>query len=115
MGIIVLYIVSKRKVFFVQIKRYLALDKVSRTEADDQMFKWFIEFPSGNIVTPKLVGLSVLGTNFCVYEFTTVATNSCLLALSSISQFLIDTAPKAWWNYDILHPTGDEKLWKSSR
>ena len=34
---ITLYIVSKRKVpvFFAEIKTYLALDKVSRTEADD--------------------------------------------------------------------------------
>lgn len=113
MDFTVLYIVSKRKVpvFFVEIKTSLALDKVfSRTEADDQMRKRFVEFASGSIPTPKLVGLSALGTNFCVYEFTTVDNQLLPVRIIPDPRFLIDTAPKAWWNYDILDPTGEAKL-----
>ena len=108
-----LYIVSKRKVpvFFVEIKTYLALDKVSsRTEADDQMRTRFVEFASGNIPTPKLVGLSALGTKFCVYELTTADNRLLPIRVIPDPQFLIDTAPKARWNYDILDAAGEAKL-----
>ncbi|KAG9223504.1 hypothetical protein PLEOSDRAFT_1088304 [Pleurotus ostreatus PC15] len=113
MDFTVLYIVSKRKVpvFFVEIKTYLALDKVSsRTEADDQMRKRFVEFASGSVPTPKLVGLSAMGTHFSIYELTTA--NNQLLPVRIIPdpRFLIDTAPKEQWSYDILDPAGEAKM-----
>lgn len=108
-----LYIVSKRKVpvFFLEIKTYLALDKLSsRAEADDQMHKRFVKFASGSIPTPKLVGLSALGTNFCVYELTTVDNQLLPDRIVPDPRFLIETAPKAWWSYDILSQAGEVKL-----
>jgi hypothetical protein len=113
MDFTVLYIVNKQEVpvFFVVIKTYLALDKVSsRMEADDQMRKRFIEFTSSNIPTPKLVGLSALGTNFCVYELMTVDNQLLPVRIIPDPQFLINTAPKVWWDYDILDPAGEVKL-----
>jgi hypothetical protein len=109
----ILYIVRKRKVpvIFLEIRTSLALDKISsRTEADDQMRKRFVEFASSSIPTPKLVGLSALGTHFCVYEYTTA--NKQLLPVRIIHdpQFLIDRAPQVWWNHDILDPAGEIKL-----
>jgi hypothetical protein len=109
----VLYIVSKRKipVFFVEIKTFLALDDMSsRTEADDQMRKRFAQFASGTILTPRLFGLSAMGTQFSVYEMTT-ATNQLLPGrIVPEPLFITDTAPRAWWNYDLLTATGEAKI-----
>jgi len=113
MDFIILYIVSKRKVpvFFIEIKTFIALDKISsRTEADDQMRKIFVEFASGNIPIPKLVGLSAMGTHLSIYELTTENKQLLPARIVPDSRFLIDTAPKAWWNYDILDPIGEAKL-----
>jgi hypothetical protein len=79
-------------------------------EADDNMRKSFVEFTSGRILPLKLVGLSALGTQFSIYEFTTK--NNQLLPVRIIpnAQFLTDTAPKVRWNYDVLDPDGESKL-----
>ncbi|KAF8529766.1 hypothetical protein BU17DRAFT_36440 [Hysterangium stoloniferum] len=114
MDFTVLYVVSRRKVpvFFVDIKTYIALDKLSsRMEADDQMRKRFVEFVSGNIPIPKLVGLSAMGTRFSVYQLTTTKNNELLpVRIMPDARFVTDTAPRAWWNHDILDAAGEAKL-----
>lgn len=71
MEFIVLYIVSNERCQFYSLKSRptLLLIVSSRMKADDQMLKTFVEFVSSNIPTPKLIRLSILGTNFCVYEY----------------------------------------------
>ncbi|KAF8500632.1 hypothetical protein BU17DRAFT_59027 [Hysterangium stoloniferum] len=113
MDFTVLYVVSRRKVpvFFVEIKTYIALDKLSsRMEADDQMRKRFFEFMSGSIPTPKLVGLSAMGTRFSVYQFTTKNNELLPVRIIPDARYVTDTAPKAWWSHDILDAAGEAKL-----
>lgn len=113
MDFIVLYIVSLRKVpvFFVEIKTYIALDKLSsRIEADDQMRNLFVDFSSGSIPTPKLIGLSAMGTHFSVYEYTPATKELIPVRIMPDPRFIIDTAPKAQWGHNILDPAGEAKL-----
>ncbi|KAJ8703303.1 hypothetical protein PTI98_001937 [Pleurotus ostreatus] len=51
-----------------------------------------------------------MGTNFSIYELTTA--NNQLLPVRIIPdpRFLIDTAPKEQWSYDILDPAGEAKM-----
>ena len=93
-------------VFFTKIKTYIALDKFSlRTEADDQIRKRFVEF-ADSIPIPKLVGLSAMGTRFSIYE-STMENKLLPVRIIPDDRSLIDTAPKARWNYDILDPAGE--------
>ena len=113
MGLSIFYIVSKRKipVFFIEINTSLAVDDMSlRTEADDQMRKRFAQFASGSLPTPRLFGLSAMGTQFSVYELTT-ATNQLLPGRTVPNpMFITDMAPRAWWNYDLLTAAGEAKI-----
>ncbi|KAF8844534.1 hypothetical protein BDN67DRAFT_978122 [Paxillus ammoniavirescens] len=64
------YIIRKRRVpiFFVELKTYGTLKNLCiRALAEDQMRDSFREFLSGSIPTPKLIGISSFGTQFCVY------------------------------------------------
>lgn len=67
----VLHIVGKRKVsvFFIEIMTYVALDKdSSRTEADNEMRKRFIEFASGRILTPQNTWINRDGHTFLYFR-----------------------------------------------
>ena len=74
------------------------------------MRKRFVKFASGSIPTPKLVGLSALGTHFCVYEYTTVDKQLLPVRIIPNPRFLIDMAPQVWWNHNILDLAGEIKL-----
>lgn len=60
----VIYIMKRNvPVFFIEVKTYSAYERASfRKEADDQMRDRFLGFASGNIATPKLFGISALGS-----------------------------------------------------
>ncbi|KAH7907697.1 hypothetical protein BJ138DRAFT_455909 [Hygrophoropsis aurantiaca] len=108
-----LYIVYKRKVpvFFVEIKTYVSLEKLtSRSEADDQMRQMFIDFTSGHIPIPKLFGISAMGPVFSVYELTTENKQLLPLRIDPDVRYLIDTAPKQQWNYNLMEPDGEARL-----
>jgi hypothetical protein len=64
------------------------------------------DFATGSIPIPKLYGLSVLGTRFCVYEYTIANCILTPLCIVPHPKLISDTAPKERWNLDILEPQG---------
>lgn len=67
------FIIRKRgiPILFVEVNPYGSLRNLrARALADNQMREHFHEFCS-SLRTPKLVGISSFGTQFCVYTFTT--------------------------------------------
>ncbi|KAF9505885.1 hypothetical protein BS47DRAFT_1489623 [Hydnum rufescens UP504] len=95
------YIIHKRRVpiFFVEIKPYGSLVNFSaRGLADAQMRDRFREFTSDSIPTPKLIGISSFGSQFC----------PALIAADA--HLLNDIAPQDRWAFDILNDEGEAKL-----
>jgi len=91
----------KVSIFFIEIKNYIALNKVSsQMEADDLMRKDSLNSPLVQSKT-QLVGLLIMATHFSIYELTTE--NSQLLPVCIIpdAQLLMDVALKVLWNYNI--------------
>ena len=107
------YIIRKRRVpiFFVELKTYGSLQNLSaRALADDQMRDRFREYSSGSIHTPKLIGISSFGTQFCVYTFTTETRTLEPKLILPDPCIVNDVAPKDRWAFDILKEEGGAKL-----
>jgi len=108
------YVVLKGKtpIFFVEIKTFVALKlRLARAEADDEMRTFFLDFSSDHLPQSKLIGISAMGTRFCVYEYTT---NNHRLDPPRIIRHRADTAtdtgPKERWSDDIMEDSGEAKF-----
>ena len=109
----VYYIIRKRRVlvFFLELKTYASLSNLSaRAQADDQMRDRFREFLSGSIPTPKLIGISSFGSQFCVYTLTPETTHLEPKLIAAQADFVNDVAPLDRWAFDVLSDIGEAKL-----
>jgi hypothetical protein len=110
----VFYIITRRQVpvLFIQVQTYVAYDKDSaRRTADVQMRERFSDFTcAGNLPIPKLYGLSVFGTRFCVYEYTPADRRLTPQWIAPHPKFFTDTAPMERWHYDIFEAQGEARL-----
>ena len=109
-----IYIVRKRKcpVSFIEIKPFVHLDDIStREKADQQMRDGFVSIIGrGNLVIPKLYGISAMGSRYSVYEYTK-ETNIPFpppIARRDV-MFVTDVAPADRWNYELLEENGELK------
>jgi len=95
-------------VFLVEIKTFVALELPSaRAVADNQMRAIFFDFSDDYLPQSKLIGLSVMGTRFAVYEYTTK--KRCLNPPRILDHpdIVTDTAPKGRWSDDIMEDSGE--------
>ena len=98
-------------IFFVGVKTYRSLANLSvRGLADDQMRDLFPELVSGSIPTPKFIGISSFGTQFCVYSFTSETWTFELALITADAHVLNDVTPQDRWALDILNDEGEAKL-----
>ena len=107
------YIICKRRepIFFVRLKPYGSLKNLSaRALADDEMCDRFREFSSDTLFTPKLVGISSIGTQFCVYTFTTETRILKPKLITPDPDIVNDIAPEDRWAFDVLNDEGEAKL-----
>jgi hypothetical protein len=108
------YIITRRQipVLFIEVKTYVAYDKDSaRRDADVQMRERFFDFTcAGNLPIPKLYGLSILGTRFCVYEYALEDRRLTPQWIAPHPELFTDTAPMERWHYDILEAQGEARL-----
>jgi hypothetical protein len=106
------YVVFKRNILilFVEIKTFMALNLPSaRASADDKMHKILLGFSSDRLPQSKLIGISVMGTRFAMYEYTTNDRRIDPPRFTR-SDILTDTAPKERWSDDIMEDSGEAKL-----
>ena len=107
------YIIRKRRVpiFFVALKPYGSLKNLSaRALADNQMRDRFRELSSGPLPTPKLLGISSFGTQFCVYTFTTETRTLQPRFIMADVDIINDIAPEDRWAFNLLNDEGEAKL-----
>lgn len=108
-----IYIIRKRKfpVFFVEIKPYVHLSEMgTRTKADEQMRERFGFMIETSLVIPKLYGVSAMGTQFSVYEYTKESGVLNPELIERDPKRMNDTAPKERWSHDLLEESGEERL-----
>lgn len=107
----IIHLIARRKVpvLFIELKTHVAYDTDSKA-ADDQMCDRVLDFTAGSIPIPKLYGLSALGTQFCVYEYTVANRSLTPTRIVPHPELATDTAPKETWNLDILEPQGEARL-----
>jgi len=109
----VIYIVMKRKVpvFFIQVKPYIHIQKQSTRElADIQMRQRFRDFSDSNLPIPRLYGISALGTQFSVYEYTVATRVLTPPLIASDLRIITDVAPEERWNYNLFEIVGEAKF-----
>ena len=82
----------------------------ARALADDEMCDRFREFSSDTLFTPKLVGISSIGTQFCVYTFTTETRILKPKLITPDPDIVNDIAPEDRWAFDVLNDEGEAKL-----
>ncbi|KAI6039463.1 hypothetical protein EDC04DRAFT_3140889 [Pisolithus marmoratus] len=110
---VITIIAARRQVpiLFVEIKNYIAHDDaVTREQADEQMRLKFLDFVEGSMPIPKLYGISALGTQICVYEYTAEDHTLTPERILPHPPFVTDIAPKERWNLDIMEPEGETRL-----
>ena len=86
------YLITRRKILilFIEVKPLLAYDlDSSRKAVYDQIRKRFLNFTDAIISISKLYGISVLGTQFCAYEYSTPLGRSH--RVSTLNQTLLPT------------------------
>ncbi|KAF8472852.1 hypothetical protein BDZ91DRAFT_780550 [Kalaharituber pfeilii] len=109
-----IFLVSHREhpVLFLEIKvsghiRHLA----TRRDADKQMREWAIKV-FDDVEAGVLYGLSAIGTRLCVYKVHKHSGYIEPKAIVDDPNTIKDTAPKDRWNFDLLTPEGEERLWQ---
>ena len=94
------YLITRRKILilFIEVKPLLAYDlDSSRKAVYDQIRKRVSQLYGGKY--PKIDGINVLGTRFCVYERSTPLRRSLTpLRIDPQHDFATDTTPKERWN-----------------
>jgi hypothetical protein len=107
------YVVFKGNIpiLFLEIKTFVALNLPSaRAAADDKMHKILLGFSDDRLPQSKLIGISVMGTHFAVYEYTTNNRRIDPPHIARSDMILTDTAPKERWSDDIMEDSGEAKL-----
>ncbi|KIM51717.1 hypothetical protein SCLCIDRAFT_142639 [Scleroderma citrinum Foug A] len=110
-GFTILYIVQRQKcpVLCIQIKPFTHLHTHStREKADAQMCERLFSLVD-HLVTPKLYGISVMGTCLAIYEY---SKKMNLLTPPVIAPDPEDTdiAPADPWAYELLEEAGEAKV-----
>ncbi|EDQ98923.1 uncharacterized protein LACBIDRAFT_335537 [Laccaria bicolor S238N-H82] len=108
---------NEATIFFVEVKapKYLK-DIYARGAADDseQMRKRFDQLFES--LPYKMHGISAFGTNVCFYQLEKDNATGIMRflrpppAAKYSEQFLVDVAPKNWWNLNILDQEGYDKF-----
>ncbi|KAJ3224074.1 hypothetical protein HK099_000286 [Clydaea vesicula] len=94
---------DNKPIFFIEVKPHNRLRSASaRGEADTQMRKRFLDLLD-NCPLRSLYGMSVFGTNFCLYNVSKEFREVYPTEVPRNAKILTDIAPKEWWNKDILN------------
>src|ERR1700748_2918527 len=89
--------VNKRPVFFIEIKPRGHLQNMgARGAADEQMRDGFYNLV-GNLVIPKLFGISAMGTAYSIYEYGKDTTKIFPAAIHKDFSIINDYAPVTRW------------------
>ena len=80
-----------------------------RQEADLQLRKRFLDI-SPDMKVPVLHGVSAFGTKIAFYTYDCQTGRLEPGSIATDLHTLIDTAPKEWWQYDILEQEGADKF-----
>jgi hypothetical protein len=92
---------AKPPIFFVNIKPGSQISLPCRRAADLEMRKTF-GYLCDDIAIPKMFGLSLIGSQFAVYEFDKASRKLTPRPITRDSRILNDTAPISRWAHDFL-------------
>ncbi|KZT03430.1 uncharacterized protein LAESUDRAFT_729235 [Laetiporus sulphureus 93-53] len=97
-------------VFVVEVKPLADFPLASkREEADNRLRRQFL-YLATDLKIPVLHGISVFGTRMAFYKYDRDSKHMEPERIVADPTRLTDTAPKLWWNYDILEQEGADKL-----
>ena len=108
--ILFLIYINSTPVFVIEVKPPSDFCFISkRQEADLQLWKCFLDI-SPDMKIPILHGVSAFDTKIAFYTYD--RQTGCLEpgSIATNLHTLIDTAPKEWWQYDILEQEGADKF-----
>lgn len=108
--ILLLIYVNSTPVFVVEVEPPANFRFISkRQEADLQLRKRFLDI-SPDMKIPVLHGVSAFGTKIAFYTYDCQTGRLEPGSIATDLHTLIDTAPKEWWQYDILEQEGADKF-----
>ncbi|KAF8416261.1 hypothetical protein EV426DRAFT_627513 [Tirmania nivea] len=104
---------GEHPVFFLEINAAGHIYRsLSRAAADKQM-RERVDDLRDDVRIPILYGTSALGTMLCFYKYTKDTRQLERKLIPGDSKFVIDTAPRDRWNFDLLTAEGEQSLGKS--
>ncbi|KAF8059569.1 hypothetical protein FPV67DRAFT_1453790 [Lyophyllum atratum] len=103
---------DNRIAFFVEIKPSYAYESASaRASADSQMRERFDRFrETGAIHVDRLYGISALGSQICIYTYTTATQEITPPLIQQHPTYFIDVAPKERWSTDVMSHLGEQMV-----
>ena len=110
-GFTILYIVRRQKcpMLCIQIKPFTHLHMhLTREKADAQMCERLFSLVD-HLVTPKLYGISAMGTCLAIYEYSK-ETNLLTPPVIAPDLECTDVAPADPWAYELLEEAGEAKV-----
>jgi len=93
---------TKHPVFFIGIKPGGRISELSSRGAADQQMRESFECLAKDLIIPKLFGLSLIGSQFAVYEYDRASQELMPPEITRNSRILNDTAPESRWAHDFL-------------
>jgi len=108
--LLLLIYVNSTPVFVVEVKPPGNFPSfLKRQEADLQLRRHFLDI-SSDMKIPILHGVSAFGTKIAFYTYDSESRRLEPRSIASDPIVLVDTAPKEWWEYDILEQEGANKF-----
>ncbi|KAF8066880.1 hypothetical protein FPV67DRAFT_1417512 [Lyophyllum atratum] len=99
-------------VFCLEVKPFRDIYEVGTRGAADREMRERFQRLVGDLITPKLYGLSAMGPLFAVYEYTAATSAVEPKAIPPHPRLVNDIAPVDRWENDLMEDAGEVKMRK---